>query len=469
MALAATLHVMELKAVTSGQQSTKTLFVSTPQGPASNNLSDTGHTYVPDAPQGQDSTLSGHAVPDTSNTDERDGTLPRVDIYLPYGTTGDQTLVHRADAFVKRKQDPQYRGKSKVDCKYRPQSCQNICYYQNCIHGGRPPLYREPGLKSLTRIEAGVSVKPGTPCNAGPFAQKFWDPRSQSKALNLQCDEWPMVSQKREALSSAAPKIQISLRCIPGRDNSDAGNDIRQCREGIGKWSAKKPTGILSGERGVAGSSPFVEDDTYEVVPYMGSFIKDNEADDALRETLKYCEPDPDCSNDGLQMYATNIRLDKGAGKFPNNDGKTRGKPYDNALHNTYRMAGESADIRQLHISLKITGDNWNDVLTRVYYYENSNQVELAKKNTEGMKANDEFTLPVSNTLLQELRVKKTDCTDFEFTYGNPSDANKPWKAFDFNTGDKGYKPYSYTLSGDYCVTESKPKMKTVRCTFPAV
>ncbi|KAM3422923.1 hypothetical protein BST61_g406 [Cercospora zeina] len=152
--------------------------------------------------------------------------------YVPYEITENVTLVRRRDGLVTRA--PAYRGVCKMNCKKSPEACKNACYYQNCIMAGRTVHYYEPGANTANRDEAGVSVTLGTPCRTWPFGQRFWDSRKGGATtdLNLQTDEWPMNSMRRDNFNRAATTPQVALRCIPNGDNSRGGGQIKAVSPG---------------------------------------------------------------------------------------------------------------------------------------------------------------------------------------------------------------------------------------------
>ncbi|KJX99068.1 hypothetical protein TI39_contig374g00031 [Zymoseptoria brevis] len=349
--------------------------------------------------------------------------LPHDDDYLVYEISEDATFVQRRGDI--RKRAPGYRGIGKMDCKFSPQACQNMCYYQNCMRTGRV-MYTEPGHKA-NRAQAGVAVDKGTPCRTTPFSQKFWDPRGISAALDLETDEWPMNSFQRDDFSPApTPPHKIALEI-----------------------------------RGLSSQA------TFRVEPYLGSLIRGNRDDEAIRATLGYCKTPPNCANDGLQFHPTSLKLNpKGtSGKWP-----AKGRRYDNALHNTYKLTGESDEIRQFHIGLEISTLPGNDtVAARVFVMNSGVENELVRRNATSMPAASQFTLPVSGIMKKTLRVdRQAGCTAFTFTYGNPGHPTQGWKGMTFSSTNRGLSLYSLNSEGDYCLaTVISTDITRLTCSFP--
>lgn len=190
-----------------------------------------------------------------------------------------------------------------------------------------------------------------------------------------------------------------------------------------------------------------------------------------MGSTLQYCKPQPNCQNDGLQFHLTNLQL------TPSGTAGLLRYPYDNALHNTYRLTGEPADIRQFQISLDITGQANDEVSARVFVYNNGAEDELAQRAPATLANGASFTLPVSNTLPKAIRVdNQVGCTDFTFTYGDPTIDGI--RAFTFTSRDSGRSRWARdpARDGRYCLTEDIPDPNQqgqslgtrLMCTFPA-
>ncbi|KAK4507470.1 hypothetical protein PRZ48_001205 [Zasmidium cellare] len=404
---------------------------------------------------------------DTNALDDEDVSSLRSGHYLPYHITDDKTLVRRSSDLVKRV--PADRGIAKMNCKTSPQACQNACYYQNCIRGGQQPVYyTEPqphGVNTASRAQAGVELSSGTPCQWWPFGQRFWNTATN---LNLQTDEWPMNTMQRDNFNPAATTPQVSLRCIEGTDNTRGGAHITQFRRGIGPWNTN---GRFAADR-LGGPGPLEPGDWYQVEFYMGDFDENDARDLAIYETLSYCfdPPDRDCSNDGLQFHLTGLQLNAGG-----NLGLL-GYPYDNALHNTYRLTGEPADVRQFHLDLDITGTANDQVEAYLFVFNNGADQVIAQRAAAPMANGASFTLPASGTLPLALKVDRTGtgCNDFTVTYGDPSADGIRW--FTFTSRDSAWPNFAPD-NGRYCVRADIPDLNNpgqtlpgvrLRCSFPA-
>jgi hypothetical protein len=124
-----------------------------------------------------DDDVSFEEHPDESSGD--DGNYDEFSDYVPYDETNRMTLVRKG--LMKRA--PAFRGTMHMDCKKAREACQNACWYQNCVMGAQGSaqqvIYREGGgvvnRDDDNRVQSGVTISRGTPCNAWPFAQRFWD------------------------------------------------------------------------------------------------------------------------------------------------------------------------------------------------------------------------------------------------------------------------------------------------------
>lgn len=183
-----------------------------------------------------------------------------------------------------------------IDCLVAPEVCQNVGWYQNCLHEGRVRTYKEGrGSDDKTnRVQSGVKTSNGTPCKTWPFGQMFWDtyPFNENNPrpaeLELQTDEWPMASMKNAAFDPTADPPQRSLRYMIGTSNGGGGKAWTNFRRGHGhynrdgKWTHFRPS--------LGPNQPLVPDDTFEVQLNFESFKENN----ATHETLcKYESIDP--------------------------------------------------------------------------------------------------------------------------------------------------------------------------------
>ncbi|GIZ46693.1 hypothetical protein CKM354_000981000 [Cercospora kikuchii] len=405
----------------------------------------------------------------TRTFDNEDLNRPHIGSYVPYEITEDMTLVRPYSGLVARA--PAYRGTCKWNCKSSPEACKNACYYQNCIMAGQKVYYYEPAPKSAGRNQAGVSITMGTPCQTSPFGQKFWDSRENGSTTNLklQTDEWPMFSQQRANFDPTATTPQVALRCINNRDNSRGGNIIRYFREGSGDWNSG---GRFVSDR-LGNSQKFRTGDWYDVEFFLDDFDRNDAAQAAIYNSLTYCHPQPNCANDGLQFHLTSLKR-----KTPNAVKGLVEQPYDNALHNTYRITGEPADIRQFHIDLDITGQANDRVSARVYVFNNGQERILASRASTAMARGTSFTIPASITLPKAIRVSRpttNSCMDFIFNYGNAN--TDRFRHYNFNSSNIGWPAATRwgDKKGKYCTTESIPdpnrKGKNgsrLKCAFPA-
>lgn len=108
--------------------------------------------------------------------------------------------------------------------------------------------------------------------------------------------------------------------------------------------------------------------------------------------------------------------------------------PYDSKLHNTYRLAFESGDIRQFHITLTITGRPQDQISAKVWERYNKKDVVLANTDAK-VKPGSSFTL--KGSLPKPLKVERhANGCEFRFSYAQPSDGAK-W--FQFDTRNDGF------------------------------
>lgn len=108
--------------------------------------------------------------------------------------------------------------------------------------------------------------------------------------------------------------------------------------------------------------------------------------------------------------------------------------PYDSKRHSTYRIAFESGDIRQFHITLTITGKAQDQINAKVWEFYDKKQVVLVKTDNK-VKPGGSFT--VKGNLPKPLTIKRqNNGCDFKFSYADKSDGAR-W--FTFDTLDSGF------------------------------
>ena len=109
-----------------------------------------------------------------SNNDE---TLQRSSRYLTYDSSHNTAII----GAELQKRVPSFRGSMQMDCAKAREACQNACWYQNCVRGANgnaSHVTYTNGAKNVgaeNRVQAGTKTSRGTPCNAWPFGQRFWD------------------------------------------------------------------------------------------------------------------------------------------------------------------------------------------------------------------------------------------------------------------------------------------------------
>lgn len=199
----------------------------------------------------------------------------------------------------------------------------------------------------------------------------------------------------------------------------------------------------------------------------MTSKVRIWTSDLLVSSSLGYCEPDPDCANDGWQFHLSKLRkTSKDAGKV----GRISW-PYDATTNSAYRITGEDEDIQQLWITLEIIGKGKVQVDAEVYTYKFDNKQKpvkhtLDQKLVSDMAVNDEFSL--SKGLKKSLRVtRKQDCKDsngkkgvkYEFKYGDEhTDGIRAYQFLSSNEGDPVYSHKNNAdAKGKYCYEESLP------------
>ncbi|KAK4507119.1 hypothetical protein PRZ48_000853 [Zasmidium cellare] len=382
------------------------------------------------------------------------------DQYVPIGTTDDTTLVRRGNGIEKR---AAFRGTMQIDCLEAPEVCQNACWYQNCLNDPTTPIRyqdggRNSGRDSANRLQSGVTVSRGTPCQTWPFGQMFWDtyqfnpnPVKDSEKY-LETDEWPMASFENPAFDETADPPQHTLRCITGQSNKGGARAWTNFRRGHGPYAAGgKWEKFRNGAK-----THFVRYDEFNVEFNFDSFDANNPDHQNIRKTITYCDAPYTCANDGRQFHMSKLVT----------NGKTQGQlawPYDATSQNAYQLDKEGTDIKQYHVTLAITGDDQDEVSAQVSVYENGSQdpTILATRDSTTdaditMQDGDSFS--IKGDLPKTLKVEKSGigCGTFKFTYGDA--ATDGLAVFGFDSEDQGYGRWSHTekgkLSGRYCVPE---------------
>lgn len=142
------------------------------------------------------------------------------------------------------------RGVMQFDCLETPEICQNACYYQNCVRKAAEDPEKdiwyqraEEDMGEYNRAQSGVKVSGGgTPCNTGPFAQKFWDSypfnTQGEEAHLLETDEWPMASMYWPDFDGTVENAR-SLRCSMKWANGRGGYFANVFYEGNGPYATK--------------------------------------------------------------------------------------------------------------------------------------------------------------------------------------------------------------------------------------
>lgn len=110
------------------------------------------------------------------------------------------------------------------------------------------------------------------------------------------------------------------------------------------------------------------------------------------------------------------------------------GAPYDIKLHNTYRLAYETADIKQFHVTLTITGKAQDQINARIWELSEKEELVIDKKDVK-VKPGGSFAL--QGKLPKALTIERyNNGCDFKFSYAQASDGAR-W--FAFNTRDSGF------------------------------
>ena len=108
--------------------------------------------------------------------------------------------------------------------------------------------------------------------------------------------------------------------------------------------------------------------------------------------------------------------------------------PYDVKKHNTYRLASETQDIRQFHVTLTITGKAQDQIKAKIWEFYDGKELVLDTKDTK-IKPGGSFDLQGKLPKALTIEKQKNGC-EYEFTYAQKSDGAR-W--FSFSTRDEGF------------------------------
>jgi len=171
------------------------------------------------------------------------------------------------------------------------------------------------------------------------------------------------------------------------------------------------------------------------------------------------------------------------------------GSPWDNYLHNTYRLASDTqqhGDIKQYHIKLTITGKNKNEVEAQVWHRWNKQDVTLAKSKKTTVNPGDSFDVG-GNVADMPKRLKITRITpaqavkpahgssplvptgqDYKFEYASPSDGVRyfSFRTWDYGNGAGAWQGRKLPRNGgavheSYCKQCTVGSAVEIKCSFP--
>jgi hypothetical protein len=188
-----------------------------------------------------------------------------------------------------------------------------------------------------------------------------------------------------------------------------------------------------------------------------------------VHRELDYADPwpkangDPNfiCKNDGFQFHTTLIRLFGAGGTV----GKL-GYPYDPYTQMNYRLGGETENIFQHNITIRVNPQDTTKVSARVQRYFLSRWQVLDAKSAI---LEDGDSLELHGSMLQPLTLLKKSACEFQVTYA-PNSQDPRW--YSFTTDNAGYGNYANkdpNVTGNvrYCdITASG--YTEITCTFPA-
>lgn len=148
--------------------------------------------------------------------------------------------------------------------------------------------------------------------------------------------------------------------------------------------------------------------------------------------------------------------------------------PYDINLDNTYRLAFETADIRQFHVALKITGKAQDGISAKVWEQYDGKERVLVQKDAK-LKPGGSFALQGKLPKALTVTRQKNGC-EYDFSYAQASDGPR-W--FEFSTINDGYGLAKYKAKKGankasktemYCNKTPLPGNNagtTIECSFP--
>lgn len=178
------------------------------------------------------------------------------------------------------------------------------------------------------------------------------------------------------------------------------------------------------------------------------------------------------CTNDGLQFHLSQFHgTEKSGGRW--------GLPYDQGNHNVYRLAGETADIAQWHMSIYTYGNNMDQTQVVISRVQDKKE-QLVFQQTQLVTVYASMLIPARQPsyplLKKDIVITRYPC-HYRFDYGDPNNDGLRW--FGFDSTDTGYERFPKTSNADrpggqYCgttdldPTEWRGPGKRIRCDFPA-
>ncbi|KAK6953889.1 hypothetical protein Daesc_003851 [Daldinia eschscholtzii] len=227
---------------------------------------------------------------------------------------------------------PKDFGTFDVDCAGAEGACNNACWNIRCLNQGvadaNKVVYIGPNNKAendRNRFESGCQTADNSVCGSYPFSQAFY--ADQSKAGDMNCDEWPPAVAQQPPFAQKQKKN--SLRCIPARENSSLGSKLKNFIHDQGGPYSSRPKG------------PMARDDFFRITFDVSK---------ADKSKVPYCTIRPSsCTQDGYQFEMR---------KKANQNGKISA-PYNHATDNAYSYQdGPWKDVLQCSVELTRDGDN---------------------------------------------------------------------------------------------------------------
>jgi hypothetical protein len=127
----------------------------------------------------------GYALGDEQHSKDDDEDTEDTIADIKLANTPDSRSPNAIFGAVKRQATtaPRNCGTWIMDCYKARGACNNACYYQNCVNGGRPITYTDyggvtafPDIAEDNRKLAGTTVSNSVPpCRMLPLSQRFWD------------------------------------------------------------------------------------------------------------------------------------------------------------------------------------------------------------------------------------------------------------------------------------------------------